>query len=161
FLRTSRTALRALRRNVLRSTLTCLGIIIGIAAVIALVEIGQGSSSSIRATIEKMGANVIQVDPADSMRGGVSSGAGGRANLTPDDADAIARECGAVLRTAPSVDCRVQLVYGNRNWSPNRILGTTANYLRIRNWDQPQQGVIFEDDDVRRAGRVCVIGQTV
>ncbi len=159
--RTATTALRALRRNVLRSTLTCLGIIIGIAAVIALVEIGQGSSASIRATIEKMGANVIQVDPADSVKAGVSSGAGGRANLTPDDAAAIASECGSVLRTAPSVDCHVQIVYGNRNWSPQRMLGSTPDYLSIRNWDQPQEGVIFEDEDVRRAARVCVVGQTI
>src|SRR4026209_2993527 len=97
FYRTLRTAAHALRRNVMRSTLTCLGIIIGIAAVIALVEIGQGSSHSIRETIARMGASVVQIDPAESVRGGVSAGSGGRANLTPADAEAIARECGSVL----------------------------------------------------------------
>jgi ABC-type antimicrobial peptide transport system permease subunit len=159
--RTSRTALRALRRNVLRSTLTCLGIIIGIAAVIAMVEIGQGSSRSIQQTIEKMGANVVQIDPSDAMRGGVSSGAGGRVTLTPSDAEAIGRECGGVLYSAPSIDCRVQLVYGSRNWTPRRVLGTTPDYLRVRNWDDLPEGVPFDDVDVRRAASVCVIGQTV
>src|SRR3989442_957736 len=95
--RTSRTALHALRRNVLRSTLTCVGIIIGIAAVIAMVEIGQGSSQSIQETIAKMGANVVQIDPSEAVRSGVSSGAGGRVTLAPSDAEAIARECGGVL----------------------------------------------------------------
>ena len=94
--RTLRTALRALRRNVMRSVLTCLGIIIGIAAVIAMTEIGQGSSYAIQQSIASLGANVIQIDPSDSTVGGVSSGAGGKATLTPDDCDAIRRECEAV-----------------------------------------------------------------
>ena len=82
-------ALRALRRNVMRSLLTCLGIIIGIAAVIAMMEIGRGSSHSIEKTIASLGANVIQMDPAHIIVGGVNSGAGGRPTLTPMDADAI------------------------------------------------------------------------
>ena len=79
------TALYALRRNVMRSVLTCLGIIIAIAAVIAMIEIGQGSSFTIEQTITKMGANVIQIEPDSSNIGGVSTGSGGRATLTPDD----------------------------------------------------------------------------
>src|SRR6266446_2767640 len=117
-----RMALRPLRRNVMRSVLTCLGIVIGIAAVIAMMEIGQGSSRSIQQTIASLGANVIQMDPSDTAVGGVSSGGGGRVTMTPEDAEAIRRDCSAVRCVAPSVDCRVQIVYGTRNWSPDRIL---------------------------------------
>ena len=159
--RTSRTALNALRRNVMRSTLTCLGIIIGIAAVIAMVEIGQGSSHSIRQSIERMGANVIQIDPSDAMRNGVSSGSGGRVTLVPADADAIARECSSVLYAAPSVDCRVQVVCGNRNWSPRNVLGTTPDYLRVRNWTDMAEGAAFDDEHVQRSASVCLVGKTV
>ena len=130
--RTSRTALHALRRNVMRSTLTCLGIIIGIAAVIAMIEIGQGSSYSIEQTIARMGANVVQIDPSDTVKAGVSSGAGGKATLTPADCEAIGRECAGVRWAVPSVDCPVQVVYGNRNWAPRNVLGTTPDYLLVR-----------------------------
>src|SRR5438067_7696116 len=91
--RVLRLALHALRRNVMRSLLTCLGIIIGIAAVIAMMEIGQGCTSSIQQTIASLGANVIQIDPNESVIAGISSGSGGRVTLTPQDADAIRQEC--------------------------------------------------------------------
>src|SRR5579859_7745721 len=100
---TMRMALHALRRNVMRSLLTCLGIIIGIAAVIAMMEIGRGSSFAIEQTIASLGANVIQMDPNDTVVGGVSSGGGGRVTLTPADADAVRAECSAVRWVAPSV----------------------------------------------------------
>src|SRR5438874_9236393 len=94
--RTMRTALRALRRNVMRSALTCLGIIIGVAAVIAMEEIGQGSSTAVQKTIKSMGANNLLVMPGTASSGGVSFGSGSVITLTPDDADAIAHDCPAV-----------------------------------------------------------------
>jgi ABC-type antimicrobial peptide transport system permease subunit len=153
-------ALHALRRNIMRSTLTILGIVIGVAAVIAMMEIGRGSSSSVEQTIASLGANVIQIDPDESVVSGVSSGSGGKVTLTPDDAEAIRRECGAVRCVAPSVDCWTQVVYGNRNWHPNNVLGTTPDFLVVRKWDVIQ-GHPFTFEDVRSAAGVCLIGQTV
>jgi ABC-type antimicrobial peptide transport system permease subunit len=144
----------------MRSTLTCLGIIIGVAAVIAMMEIGGGSSRSIQQAVASLGASVIQIDPAEISVGGVSSGGGGRATLTMDDAEALRRECSALRHVGPSVDCWGQVVYGNRNWRPNRILGATPDYLAVRNWPV-EEGEPFTTEDVRSAAAVCLIGHTV
>src|SRR3974390_426927 len=117
-----RMAFRALRRNIMRSALTCLGIIIGVAAVIAMMEIGGGSTRSVQQAISSLGASVIQLDPSDVSVAGVSSGGRGRATVTMADAEALRRECPALQAVAPSVDSWGQLVYGNRNWRPGRSL---------------------------------------
>ena len=159
-LRTGRMALRALRRNVMRSALTCLGIIIGVAAVIAMMEIGGGSTRSIQQAISSLGASVIQIDPADVSVAGVSSGLGGRATLTMEDAEALDRECSVLQNVAPTVDCWGQAIYGNRNWRPGRILGATPDFLAVRNWPV-EEGEPFSTNDVRSSAAVCLIGRTV
>ena len=158
--RTARMALHALRRNVMRSALTCLGIIIGVAAVIAMMEIGGGSSRSIQQAIASLGASVIQIDPAEVSVGGVSSGGGGRATLTLEDADAVRRECSILQHVAPSVDCSGQIIYGSRNWRPGRILGATPDYLAVRNW-AVEEGDPFTHEDVRSGAAACLIGRTI
>lgn len=142
-----------------RSALTCLGIIIGIAAVIAMVEIGQGTTKALEDTISTIGANVINIDPSDAMKAGVSSGAGSRVTLIPADAEALLRECPGIRWACPSVDHRAQVVYQNRNASPWKILGTTPDYLLIRTWEMAS-GNLFTDNDVKSGNRVCVLGQT-
>ena len=159
--RTFKTALRALRRNMLRAVLTCLGIIIGIGAVIAMVELGNGVATVIRQTIASMGANSMLVFPGAAASGGVSFGGGSSTTLTPEDCDAILRECPAVKNAAPIVRSRVQIVYGSKNWVPNQIYGTTPAYLEIRDWTQLARGETFSDRDVRNSSKVCLVGQTI
>ena len=158
--RTLKTAAHALRRNVMRSVLTCLGIIIGVAAVIAMMEIGQGSSGLIKNTIAKMGADNIMVFPGTAATFGVSQGLGSTVNLRPEDCDAIARECTAVRSAAPVVRARVQLIYGNKNWTPQQMSGTTPEFTEVRDWPV-SDGEMFSDRDVRNGSKVCVIGQTL
>jgi ABC-type antimicrobial peptide transport system permease subunit len=160
FYRILRTALHALRRHGMRSMLTCLGIVIGIAAVIAMMEIGQGTAYVIRQKIATLGANLLQVEPGASSSSGVHSGAGTCLTLTPQDCEAILRECSAVRWAAPGVDCRMQVIYGNRNWAPWKILGTTPTFLVVRDWTDLQEGEAFTDSDVRSAAAVCLMGQT-
>jgi ABC-type antimicrobial peptide transport system permease subunit len=159
--RTIKTAMRALRRNPMRAMLTTLGIIIGVSAVIVMMEIGKGSSAAIQRTIASMGANNLLIHPGTAASGGVSFGAGSAMTLTPDDCDAILRECPAVSNAAPEVQARTQVVYGNRNWVPMQINGTTPAYLEVRDWTNLDIGEMFSDLDVRNASKVCVLGQTL
>src|SRR5438128_644381 len=152
--RTLQMATHALRRNILRSALTTLGIVIGVSAVIAMTEIGQGSSAAVQQTIQSMGANNLLVQPGTAASGGVIT-------LTPQDADAVARECLAVVSVAPIVRARTQVVYGNRNWVPLYIYGTTPSFLDVRDWRDLDAGEAFTDRDVRNATRVCLLGQTL
>jgi ABC-type antimicrobial peptide transport system permease subunit len=159
--RTLRTAFRALRRNVMRAGLTTLGIVIGVAAVIAMMEIGNGSSIAIQGAIASMGANNLLIMPGTAASGGISFGAGSVMTMTPQDATAIAQECPAVGGVAPVVRARTQVVYGNRNWVPMFIQGTTPSYLQVRDWTDLAAGEMFGERDVRNASKVCVIGQTI
>jgi ABC-type antimicrobial peptide transport system permease subunit len=159
--RTLRIATRALRRNPMRATLTTLGIIIGIAAVIAMMEIGNGSSRAIQKSIASMGANNIMVRPGTAASGGVSFGAGSVLTLTPQDCDAIITDCSAVKYAAPTVRARAQVVYGSRNWVPFFIIGTTPAYFLAQDWTDLTEGEFFTDRDVLNANKVCVLGQTL
>jgi ABC-type antimicrobial peptide transport system permease subunit len=159
--RTLRTAFHALRRNKMRSALTCLGIIIGVAAVIAMMEIGNGSSKAIQKSIASMGADIVMVMPGTAASGGVSFGAGSVTTLTPEDSEAILRECPATRAVAPIVRARTQVVYGNRNWVPFFIYGTTTSYLDVRDWTDLADGEPFTEQDVRNASKVCLLGQTL
>src|SRR5512140_1880173 len=153
--RTVRTALHGLGRNRMRSALTTLGIIIGIAAVIAMMEIGNGSSRAIQQSIASMGAANLLVLPGQAASGGVSFGAGSIMTLTPEDAEAIERECPAAGAVAPIVRApRSQLVYGSHNWVPNSITGTTPAFLEVREWTDMADGAAFTDQDVRNASKV-------
>jgi ABC-type antimicrobial peptide transport system permease subunit len=158
--RTIRTALRALGRNPMRAMLTTLGIIIGVGAVIAMMEIGAGSSSAIQKSISSMGANVLLVLPGTAASGGISFGTGSVMTLTPDDCDAILRECPSARSAAPAVRARTQVVYGNRNWVPSSMYGTTPAFLEVRDWTLAE-GDSFTDRDVLNANKVCVLGQTL
>jgi len=158
--RTIRAALKALRRNPMRALLTTLGIVIGVAAVIAMMEIGAGSSAAVQKSISSMGANVVLVMPGTATSSGVSFGFGSIMTLTPDDAEAIRRESPAVRTAAPAVRARTQVVYGNRNWVPSSMYGTTPAFLDIRDWTIVE-GEPFTDRDVLNGNKVCVIGQTL
>jgi len=159
--RTLRTAVRALRRNIMRSALTTLGIIIGIGAVIAMMEIGRGSSIAMQKTISSMGADNLVVQPGTAASGGVSFGAGSVMTLTADDSDAIMRECPAVRAASPIVRARTQIVYGNRNWVPFFIYGASPAFLDVRGWTDLAEGSAFTEQDVRNASKVCLLGQTL
>jgi len=154
------TAAKALRRNPMRAMLTTLGIVIGIGAVIAMMAIGSGSSAAVRKGIASMGANVLLVIPGTSNTRGVSSGSGGVVTLTARDCDAILQRCPSVHAAAPVVRARTQLIYGNRNWVPNSVYGTTEAFLDIRGW-QLAEGEVFSESEVLGASRVCLLGQTV
>jgi ABC-type lipoprotein export system ATPase subunit/ABC-type antimicrobial peptide transport system permease subunit len=159
--RTLSVAFKALQRNKTRSFLTTLGILIGVAAVIAMMEIGQGSKNALQQTIASMGANILAIYPGASSAGGVSFGTGSITTLTPDDTTEILRQCPAIVDVAPIVRARSQVVYGNKNWVPFYIYGTTPSYLDVRDWREMDEGNMFLDSDVRGASKVCVVGQTI
>jgi ABC-type antimicrobial peptide transport system permease subunit len=160
-LTTARTAFTALRRNPLRAMLTTLGIVIGVGAVIAMMEIGAGSKAALNKSIASMGANVLVIRPGSASSGGVSFGAGTTTSLTPLDCQAILRECPSIRNAAPMVRTRAQVVFGNRNWVPNSIYGTTTAYLDVQDWSNLALGEPFTERDVLNANRVCILGQTL
>jgi ABC-type antimicrobial peptide transport system permease subunit len=153
-------ALLALRRNVMRSALTTLGIVIGIAAVIAMVEIGQGSKRAVAESIQSLGANSLLVFPGQAASGGVSYGSGSSPTLTPGDTEAIRHDVDSAVGVAPVVRTRTQLVFQNKNWVPQYIYGTTNDYLAVREWDLTA-GREFTRQEETSSACVCLVGQTI
>jgi putative ABC transport system permease protein len=153
-----RIALKALGRNKMRTALTMLGMIIGVAAVITMVALGTGAQSSIDAQIQTMGTNTIQVQSGNFTQGGVRQGQGNASTLTPDDAAAI-REVQGVLYAAASQNTRGQMIAGNLNWN-TQLEGTDVDYPLINSW-QVEYGAFFTPQDVTTAAKVLVIGSVV
>ncbi|SDX42726.1 ABC transporter permease [Nitrosomonas oligotropha] len=148
-------ALRALRQNRLRTGLTMLGMIIGVAAVVLMLSIGQGARTKINETIAAMGSNLFLVVPGATSSGGFSFGSGSVRTLTINDAYAVA-ELSSISATAPVTTGTVQLNYAAKNWS-TIITGTTPNYFAVGNW-KIESGTIFTESDLRSAARVVVLG---
>ncbi len=161
FARTTSSALRSLRRNVMRSALTTLGIIIGVGSLVAIAEIGKGAWTAIRTLLSKTGVDNIVVQAGAVSRNGVSLGSGSVKTLTPEDAETILRECPSVDSLAPMIFTRRQVVHGNKNWVPNAFVGTTPGYLRVREWEDMDEGAAFTERDVNDSAMVCLLGQTL
>jgi len=154
-------SVRALGRNKVRTFLTMLGIVIGIASVIAMVAIGQGASKKIEAQINSMGRNLLMVLPGAMSSGGFSMGSGSVTTLTPEDGVAIKKEVPAVEAMTPVARARgLQLVFGSLNWAPNQIMGASPAFVEVRDWPV-DEGSFFTEQDVFSASKVCVLGRTV
>ena len=150
----------AILRNKTRSLLTCIGIIVGIAAVIAVLAIGKGASTMMVREISSMGNNLVMVWPDWNRRGTVRAGMGAGQTMTAGDAEAIVRELGHLVgAVSPAVNVSAQLVRQNRNWNV-RVSGVSSDMPEIRNW-QVAEGRFFEEAEQRNNSRVCVIGTTV
>ena len=152
-------AVRALANNKLRGFLTMLGIIIGVASVITMLAIGQGSKRSIQAQISEMGSNMIMIQPGADMRGGVRQDASAMETLKLQDYEDIVNETRYVSATSPSVNSSGQAIYGANN-APTTVYGISPDYMEIRRYEV-EDGDMFSDQDVQTAAKVCVIGKTV
>ena len=152
-------ALKALNNNKLRCFLTMLGIIIGVASVITMLAIGQGSKRSIQAQISEMGSNMIMIQPGADMRGGVRQDASAMETLKLQDYEDIVNETRYVSATSPSVNSSGQVIYGANN-APTTVYGISPDYMEIRRYEV-EDGDMFSDQDVQTAAKVCVIGKTV
>lgn len=151
-------ALKALNNNKLRCFLTMLGIIIGVASVITMLAIGQGSKNSIKEQISEMGSNMIMIHPGNMQRGGVRQSADDMQSLEVADYEALQTLPG-IAATSPSVNSSGQLVNSNNNW-PSTIYGVTPDYLDIRKLNV-KEGAMFTDHDIKSAAKVCILGKTV
>ncbi len=152
-------AIRAIAANKMRSFLTALGIIIGIASVITMLAIGQGSKASIKANIAEMGSNMIMIHPGADMRGGVRQDASSMETLKQTDYEAIKDECNYISAISPSVSSNGQWINGNNN-TQSSIYGVNQDYLTIRQL-KIADGEMFTDSDIKTASKVCILGQTV
>ncbi|MCD8210079.1 MAG: ABC transporter permease [Prevotella sp.] len=152
-------AIRAISANKLRSFLTMLGIIIGVASVITMLAIGQGSKKSIQQQISEMGSNMIMIMPGQDMRGGVRQDASSMETLKLTDYEALKDQCNYISAISPVVNSSGQFIYGNNN-TPSTIYGVNCDYLKIRMLEV-QDGEMFTDEDIKASAKVCVIGKTV
>lgn len=152
-------AIRAIAANKMRSFLTALGIIIGIAAVITMLAIGQGSKASIKANIAEMGSNMIMISPGADMRGGVRQDASSMETLKLADYQSIKEDCNYISAISPTVNSSGQWIYGNNN-TQSSIYGVNQDYLSIRQL-KVADGEMFTDTDIKAAAKVCILGQTV
>lgn len=152
-------ALRAIAANKMRSFLTALGIIIGIASVITMLAVGQGTKRSIQSSISEMGSNMIMIMPGADMRGGVRQDASSMETLKMEDYEAIQKECNYIKGTSPTVTSGGQWIYGNNN-TPSSIYGVSQDYLDIRQLSVAE-GEMFSDGDIKTSAKVCILGQTV
>src|SRR5574341_1714625 len=155
---TGKLAWRVLRRNPMRSALTALGIVVGVAAVIAMVAIGNGAKAQVEAQIASLGRNVVQVFSGSTTSSGLRTGWGGAGTLTVEDMEAIAREIQGVTGVSPEVRNVTQVVADNQNWA-TQVLGVSPDYFSIRQWALVE-GEPFTERDVRAANKVAVIGRT-
>jgi putative ABC transport system permease protein len=158
FLMTLRVAIKALNRNKMRTSLTMLGMIIGVGAVIAMVALGRGAQDSIENQIKAVGTNLINVYAGNFMAAGVRQGSGAANTLTVEDADAI-RELPGVQYLAPGVNTRAQVIAGNQNWQ-TRVNGSDVDWPAMRSWTV-RYGAFFTSQDVNSAAKVAVLGSTV
>ena len=152
-------AIRAIAANKLRSFLTMLGIIIGVASVITMLAIGQGSKESIRNQISEMGSNMITIMPGQDMRGGVRQDASSMETLKLTDYQALKEQCRYISAISPVVNSSGQFINGNNN-APSTIYGVNQDYLEIRKLEV-EEGEMFDDDDIKAGAKVCIIGKTV
>ena len=152
-------ALRALANNKMRAFLTMLGIIIGVASVIAMLAIGQGSKRSIQKQISEMGSNMIMIHPGGEMRGGVRQDASSMQTLKLENYETLRDECVYISAISPNVSASGQLISGANNY-PSSVSGVSTGYLEIRQL-KVEQGEMFTEEDIRTAAKVCVIGTTI
>ncbi|MBI5516152.1 MAG: ABC transporter permease [Deltaproteobacteria bacterium] len=154
-----RLAVLSLSRNKLRAGLTVLGILIGVAAVVAMTALGEGARGTIEGQLGALGVNLLWVWPGSNTSSGARGEVGSAAALNEDDAQAIARELGTIQATAPILGASAQVVVGSRNVA-TRAVGSTTDYVRVRSWGL-QRGRYFTEADVRTAAKVCLLGETV
>lgn len=151
-------ALRAIRRNIMRSSLTVLGIVIGVAAVITMVTLGGGATAQVKAEISSLGSNMLQMRPGQHMRG--PGGTRSQADMFEmEDADAIIREISGLEAVAPAVSTSMQVISGNKNWSTS-VMGSTSAFLQVRDWEL-ESGRLFTGAETLSGKAVCILGTTV
>jgi putative ABC transport system permease protein len=150
-------ALRSIRRNLMRSFLTILGIVIGVSAVITMVTLGNGATLAVQTQISSLGTNLLQVRPGQRMGPGGGTGA---PSFKDTDADVIAQQIGGILAVAPEARASATVVAGGRNWTSS-VIGSTNAWLETGNWTVQDGGRVFTDAELRAGAAVCLIGETV